>query len=325
MFERIVSFENLLQAWFEFRRGKRDRRDVQEFEFDLEDNLLQLHEELTSKTYCHSQYTQFYVTDPKLRRINKASVRDRVVHQAVFRILTLIFEPSFIYDSYSCRIAKGTHEAVNRLDHFVHIASGNNWRNIFALKLDIRKFFDSVDHEILLKLIERRISDPGTVELIKIILYSFPQGLPLGNVTSQLFANIYLNELDQFIKHKLKIRYYLRYCDDFVMLAQNQFCISVLVQQIKSFLVDQLKLNLHPNKIIIRTYRQGIDFLGYVVRPYARTLRTKTKKRMMRNISEKNLPSYLGVLQHCDGHAIRQKLMTLLSFSHASFGHYPRL
>jgi len=304
-----VNFENLLQAWFEFRKGKRGRKDVQEFEFNLEDNLTQLHEELIAKSYQHSQYTQFYVTDPKLRKISKAGVRDRVVHQAVFRVLTLIFESSFIFDSYSCRDDKGTHRAVDRLDHFAHRASGNNWRNIFALKLDIRKFFDSVDYEVLMKLLERRISDPGTPGLIKIILDSFPIGLPLGNVTSQLFANIYLNELDQFVKHQLKIKYYLRYCDDFVALFYSREDLQKYLAAVHEFLNHQLKLTLHPNKIIIRTYCQGIDFLGYVVRPYCRTLRTKTKRRILKNISEKNLASYLGVLQHCDGYAIGQRIL----------------
>ena len=311
LFERIASFKNLLHAWFEFRKGKRKRRDVQEFEFNLEDNLLQLHEELTAKSYLHSQYTQFYVTDPKLRRINKANVRDRVVHQAVFRILTLIFEPSFIFDSYSCRVDKGTHVAVSRLDHFAHLGSGNNWKNVFALKLDIRKFFDSVDHEILLRLIEHRVNDPETLWLVGLILDSFPVGLPLGNVTSQLFANIYLNELDQFVKHRLQIKYYLRYCDDFVALFNMQEDLQKYLTAVREFLQQKPKLTLHPSKIIIRTYRQGIDFLGYVVRPYCRTLRTKTKRRILKKVNQTNLQSYLGVLQHCDGYVIRQKLIRL--------------
>ena len=222
----------------------------------------------------------------------------------------MIIEPSFIFDSYSCRVEKGTHSAVNRLDHFTHLASGNNWKNIFALKLDIRKFFDSVDHAILLKLIEQKVSDPGTLWLIKLILDSFSAGLPLGNVTSQLFANIYLNELDQFVKHELKIKYYLRYCDDFVALFTTQQDLQKYLTAVKEFLQQELKLTLHPNKIIIRTYRQGIDFLGYVTRPYCRTLRTKTEKRMVKYVSEENLASYLGVLRHCDGYMIQQKLLS---------------
>ncbi|MEK7616277.1 MAG: reverse transcriptase domain-containing protein [Patescibacteria group bacterium] len=299
---------NLFLAWREFRRGKRQKPDVQAFEFDLEDNLFELHEQLVSKTYSHQPYESFFVTDPKLRHIHKATVRDRVLHQAVFHVLYPIFDHTFIYDSYSCRIGKGTHIAVNRLKEFCRKASCNNSRNIFALKCDIRKFFDSVDHEILIDLIKQSVVDPDVLWLIKLILDSFPKGLPLGNVTSQLFANIYLNELDQFAKHTLKAKYYLRYCDDFVLLNPDQSTLLV----IRNFLENNLKLQLHPNKIILRTYRQGIDFLGYVVRPYCRTLRTKTKKRIFKNISEKNLASYLGVLDHCDGYAIRQKLFDLV-------------
>ena len=197
-------------------------------------------------------------------------------------------------------------------EQFCRRASRSNHRTIFALKLDIRKFFDSVDHEILCKLIERKISDSDTLWLIKLILDSFPQGLPLGNVTSQLFANIYLNELDRFVKHQLKAKYYLRYCDDFILLNPDRPVQNEQLDKICSFLTEHLKLDLHPNKIITRTYRQGIDFLGYVVRPCVRTLRTKTRQRILKNISEKNLSSYLGVLDHCDGYKIRQKLLSLL-------------
>ena len=313
MFEQIVSFENLLQAWFEFRKGKRSRKDVQEFEFNLEDNLFELNEQLIAGTYRHDWYEAFFVTDPKLRHIHKATVRDRVLHQALFCVLYPIFDPEFIYDSYSCRIEKGTHRAVDRLEAFCRKASRNNTRNIFALKLDIRKFFDSVDHDVLLRFIERRVNDPETLRLIKLILDSFSRGLPLGNVTSQLFANIYLNELDQFAKHQLKIKYYLRYCDDFVALFESREDLQNYLGAVKEFLQQELKLELHPNKIIIRTYRQGIDFLGYVVRPYCRTLRTKTKERMIKNISKENLASYLGALQHCDGYMIQQKLFAQLT------------
>lgn len=275
-------------AWQEFRRGKNKKFDVQEFEFNLEDNLFKLHEDLKSGIWQHSHYTAFNVCDPKLRRIHKACVCDRVLHHAVFRILYSIFDKSFIFDSYSCRLDKGTHRAVSRLEGFCGQASQNNTRNAFVLKCDIKKFFDSVDQEILLGLINRKIKDERTISLIKIIIESFAtlsgKGLPLGNVTSQLFANIYLNELDQFIKHKLGIKFYLRYCDDFIVLNENKEYLETLVVLIDKFLYDNLKLNLHPDKIEIRKYYQGIDFLGYVILPYCRVLRTKTKRRMIKKI-----------------------------------------
>ncbi|MEK7565314.1 MAG: reverse transcriptase domain-containing protein, partial [Patescibacteria group bacterium] len=190
-------------AWREFKKGKRKRLDVQEFEFNLEDNLFQLHSELKNKKYKHGQYIPFYVTDPKLRHIHKAMVRDRVLHQAVFRVLYPIFDRNFIFYSYSCRINKGTHKAVTRLETFCRKLSQNNTRNIFALKCDIKKFFDSIDQAILINLIQVKVKDNNAMWLIDEIIKSFPQGLPLGNVTSQIFANIYLNELDQFVKHSL--------------------------------------------------------------------------------------------------------------------------
>ena len=300
-------------AWREFRRGKRKKREVQEFEFNLEDNLFELHQKLANKTYRHSNYTSFYVRDPKLRHIHKATVRDRILHHAVFRILYPTFDRSFIYDSYSCRLGKGTHRAMARLEKLAKRLSENYRRNIFALKCDIKKFFDSVDQSILFELIQKKIKDDGALWLINKIIKSFlkeqNKGLPLGNVTSQLFANIYLNEFDQFIKHKLKVKHYFRYTDDFIILHQDEDYLKGLLPTIAKFLREKLKLNLHPNKVTIKKLRQGIDFLGYVILPYHRVLRTKTKRRILRKVSENNLQSYLGVLKHCDGYKIKQSIM----------------
>lgn len=298
-------------AWKEFRRGKRAKPDVQLFERFLEDNLFELHNQLKSKTYQHSEYTSFYINDPKLRKIHKAEVLDRVIHHAVYRVLYPIFNKGFICDSYSCRIKKGTHKAVYRLERFTRKVSKNYKKPCFALKCDIKKFFVSVDQKILLKIIGRKIQDDNAVWLIKKIVQSFPGGLPLGNLTSQLFANIYLNELDQFIKHKLKLKFYLRYCDDFVILDSEPVHLNNLVDIISEFLENKLKLALHQDKIIIRKLGQGIDFLGYIILPHYRVLRTKTKRRMLKQINDKNLPSYLGLLKHSDSRKIRQKLFKI--------------
>lgn len=316
-------------AWREFRKGKKNKPDVQSFEFNLEDNLFELHQELRSKIYLHSHYTAFNVSDPKLRRIHKAIVKDRVLHHAIFRILYPIFDKSFIFDSYSCRIEKGTHRAVLRLEKFSRKLSWNNNKNIFALKCDIKKFFNSVDQEILLELIKKKVQDNNAIWLIERIIKSFKSGLPLGNVTSQLFANIYLNELDQFIKHELKLRYYLRYCDDFIVLGKNEEYLKSMVPVIDKFLGENLKLKLHPDKIIIRKYSRGIDFLGYVILPHYKALRTKTKKRMFKKIAKKHrdlennlisqksfnqsLQSYLGILKHCEGYKTRKRIKNLVS------------
>jgi RNA-directed DNA polymerase len=305
--------ENLFLAWDEFRRGKNKRKDVQKFNFNLEDNIFKLHQELKLKIYQHSYYTPFYIQDPKLRRIHKACVRDRVLHQAIFRILYPIFDKSFIYDSYSCRFNQGTHKAVRQLKNFCQKSSHNNHKIIFILKCDIKRFFDSINQNILLKIIKRRIKDNDAIWVIEKIVRSFENekgaGLPLGNVTSQLFANIYLNELDQFIKRKLKIKYYIRYCDDFAIISKNKKDLGRLIQSISQFLNNQLKLRLHPDKIIIRKYNQGIDFLGYINLPYCCILRTKTKNRIFKRINDKNIQSYLGVLSHCNAHELKNKLI----------------
>jgi len=307
------------------------KTDVQNFDLFLEDNIFNLYYQLINKTYRHSDYTSFYVKDPKLRHIHKACVRDRVLHHAVFRMLYPIFDNSFIFDSYSCRINKGTHRAVNRLNYFARKASKNNTKTIYILKLDIKKFFDSIDHNILLFLIKKKIKNEDVIWLIETIINSFStelsRGIPLGNITSQLFANIYLNELDYYIKHNLRIKYYIRYCDDFIIINNNKEYLEFLILEISKFLNNNLKLSLHPDKIIIKKYHQGIDFLGYVGFPYHRMLRTKTKRRMFKKINwrldqlkqnevsqesfNQTIQSYLGVLKHCNGYKLKEELSFL--------------
>ncbi|OGI25558.1 MAG: hypothetical protein A3J76_05765 [Candidatus Moranbacteria bacterium RBG_13_45_13] len=330
MFEKIVSLGNLFSAWREFSLGKMKKADVLEFKLNLEGNLFELRRELREKTYRHSHYTAFSVCDPKLRRIHKACVKDRVLHHAVFRILYPIFDKSFIFDSYSCRIGKGTHRAVVRLGKYCRKLSRNNTKNIFVLKCDVRKFFDSIDQDILLELIRKKICDKDVLRLIGEIIRSFELGLPLGNVTSQLFANIYLNRLDQFVKQELKEKYYLRYCDDFLILSKDEEHLEKLIYPIREFLKKKLGLDLHPDKIIIRKFRQGIDFLGYVVLPHHTVLRTKTKRRTLSRIKGKkflsredliseekfnqSLQSYLGILTHCKGYNIRKQIGKITGF-----------
>ena len=284
----------------------------------MEDNIFQLHDELVNGVYRHGAYTPFSVNDPKPRRIHKALVRDRLVHHAVFRILYPIFDKSFIFDSYSCRIRKGTHSAVRRMRLFTRKMSENNSQNLWVLKCDVRQFFDSVDHDILLSLIRHKISDVNALKLITIILESFHKtpgvGIPPGNVTSQLFANIYLNELDRFVKHKLHVRFYLRYCDDFFLVGYLPKILLSFKDRISEFPSRNLQIELHPYKISIRSYRQGIDMLGYVIRPHHTRLRTKTKKRMLKMVTIKNISSYLGMLKHCSGYTLERYMCKLVSF-----------
>ena len=313
----LITLENLFLAWQEFKKGKTKRKDVLEFEFNLEDNIFQLYQELRNKTYKHSKYTSFYIQDPKLRHIHKATIHDRIIHHLISKYLNQIYDKTFIFDSYSCRLNKGTHKAVNRLKKFSLKQSKNNKINFYCLKCDIKKFFDSIDHKILIGILKQKIKDKDISWLITEIINSFQKdrnkGIPLGNLTSQHFANIYLNELDQFIKHKLRAGYYIRYTDDFVILDKNKEFLEELIIPINNFLKNKLNLCLHPDKIIIRKYNQGIDFLGYVTLPYHRVLRTKTKRRMFKRVNHKNLQSYLGVLKHCNSYKLEKKLLKLLT------------
>ena len=320
IFEKLVSLENLFLAWERFKRGKTSKADVQKFELHLEDNLFSLREQLTNGAYRHDPYESFYVRDPKLRHIHKASVRDRVVHQAVMNVLEPVFERVFIFDSYASRKEKGTHRAVSRLRKFAWRLSRNNTRTVWVLQCDIKKFFDSVDHGILFRLLEKRIYDRGALRLCATIIQSFNgntgKGLPLGNVTSQLFANIYLNELDQFIKRKLRVKFYLRYADDFVLLNHDRAELESIIPLLGQFLRNELSLALHPQKVSIKTWHQGIDFLGYVSFPHHAILRTKTKRRMFTRIyaekSKEAFISYLGLTAHCRSRNVRLEMVRQL-------------
>ncbi|KKP32792.1 MAG: hypothetical protein A2312_02680 [Candidatus Staskawiczbacteria bacterium RIFOXYB2_FULL_32_9] len=311
--ENIISIENILEAWQEFSQGKRNRPDVQEFSFNLMSNIFSLHYDLVNHTYKHSQYQEFKINDPKPRTIHKATVRDRILHRAVYRILYSFFDKKFIADSYSCRNKKGTHKAIERFREFTNKVSKNNTKQCYILKCDIKKFFASVDQNILFKILEKYIDDKDTINLLKEIVYSFKLGgLPLGNLTSQLFANIYLNEFDQYIKHRLKVKHYIRYCDDFVIFSPNKYYLENLIPVIKDFLQNNLKLTLHPDKVSIKTIYSGVDYLGWINFKDHRILRSKTKIRMLNRIREgpklETINSYLGLLKWGNTHKIKLNL-----------------
>lgn len=310
-FEKIISVENLLLAWKEFLRGKRNKKDIQEFQLHFMDNILSLHQDLKNRTYMHGGYYAFKISDPKPRDIHKATVRDRLLHHAIYRILCPYFDPKFIHDSYSCRIEKGTHRAINRFRDFHRTVSKNNTKTCFVLKCDIRKFFANIDHQILKEILKKYIKDKDVLWLLSQVINSFnsiyaiaemKKGLPLGNLTSQLLVNIYMNEFDQFVKRELKIKYYIRYADDFVILSENKNELLLNLSYMRDYLKNKLKLNMHPNKVFIKTIASGVDFLGWVSFPKHRVLRTSTKRRMLKNIARnpklETIQSYLGMLKH---------------------------
>ena len=330
VFDDMTSPEALFNAWRQFRCGKTKRRDVQQFGRSLERNVFRLHRELQAKRYRHGEYDSFYVHDPKIRHIRKASVRDRLVHQAVSNVLTQIFEPRFIQHAYSSRIGKGTHRGINALRDMTRKVSRNFTRPAWALKCDVRKFYDTVDHEILLNLLRQVVRDESALWLIEEIVKSFHvegalgKGVPIGNLTSQIFTNVYLNELDMFVKHRLRVRFYLRYADDLAILSHRKCELQELLPELERFLLENLCLALHPQKIELRPLIQGIDFLGYVTLPHHRALRTKTKRRMLRRISARHeshscgeisgeslnqtFQSYLGVMSHANTYKLGQEV-----------------
>lgn len=330
IFQEITSVENLFSAWDSFHSGKKNKPDVLRFEWDLETNIFHLHRLLKAKSFEHGAYASFFIQDPKQRHIHKATVQDRILHHAIFNVLNPIFEPTFTANSFSCRVNKGTHKGVETVATMIRQISQNGTRPCFVLKCDIQKFFFRIDHLILLTILKRKIQDQDALWLLEKVIGSFStnpgeaKGLPIGNLTSQLFANIYMNEFDQYVKHVLKVEHYARYTDDFVILTENTEYLENLIPVFASFLNERLALNLHPKKTVIRKFNQGIDFLGYTIFPDHQLVRTKTKQRIFRKLKEKvyqfkaevineqrlsqSLQSYRGVLSHANTHELQERM-----------------
>ena len=292
---------------------------MQAVQYRLMDNVLALHHDLAAGTYRHGGYKAFRISDPKPRDIHKATVRDRLLHHALYRQLYPFFDRTFIADSYSCRKGKGTHRAMNRFRSFAAKVSRNHIRTCWVLKCDIKKFFASIDHQTLFDSLATYISDKRIAALVVEVVGSFqtheatPRGLPLGNLTSQLLVNVYMNEFDQYMEHELKARLYIRYADDFVILSAARPCLAALLPRIDDFLKVRLHLDLHPDKVSIQTCTSGVDFLGWVHFSDHLVLRTTTKRRMLRRVEfvEKDDPkvqSYIGILSHGNAWWLKQQI-----------------
>lgn len=308
LYDHISSFENLLRASRKARRGKRFRPQTARFELNLEKELLRLHRELKHQTYQHGGYRDFFVYDPKMRLISAAPYRDRVVHHALCQIIEPIFDRTFIYDSYACRQGKGVHRAVNRYTQFCR-------KNRYVLKCDIRKYFPSVDHEILLEAVTKKIKCPQTLWLVRQIIatrddksaaFYFPgddlftpftrcKGIAIGNLTSQFFANVYLNGFDHFVKETLGCRYYIRYVDDFVVFGNDKRELNEIKRQIVVFL-QSLRLKLHRNKCRVYRVAEGAAFLGYRIFPTHRLLKKDNTLKMRRRLKKMSAQYHAGQL-----------------------------
>ncbi len=286
-FQALHSYPNLELALKKARKGKTQKKYVLEFEQNVKENLLRLQQELMTQTYRPLLLQEFIIRDPKTRTINRSAFRDRIVHHALCNIIEPFFEKSFIYDSYANRKSKGAFKAIARYEYFLRIVSCNYSRPAFVLKADIKKYFENVSHNILLTILRKKIDDQQVVWLIKVILSNYKKeknevGMPLGNLTSQFFANVYLNELDQFVKHTLKAKYYLRYVDDFVILSDSINELNGDKDRITVFLDEQLRLQLHPAKSNIISSERGVDFLGMRVFPYHKLLKKKNLYKFKR-------------------------------------------
>jgi RNA-directed DNA polymerase len=291
MYNELCSYTNLLQAFKKAKKGKTKKHYVKTFQKQLKENLLNLQNELRFHTYQPKPLQTFILKDPKTRKISKSSFKDRIVHHALHTIIEPYFEKTFIHDSYANRKGKGTLKAIHRLNHFKRKVSKNNTKACFVLKADIKHYFPTIDHTILLYLIKKKVHDERVLWLISVILANHQttlqgKGMPLGNLTSQFFANIYLHELDFFIKYTLKAKHYIRYVDDFVILHKEKNKLQTYKTKINTFLKHHLQLQLHTTKTRILHIRQGIPFLGLRIYQNHQLIQKKNLRKLKKKLAK---------------------------------------
>jgi len=329
LYSHIYSINNLANAWRKARKGKTKKNYVIEFERNIRENLLKLNEELKNKTYRPELLKTFILRDPKTRKISESVFRDRIVHHALIRVIEPIFDKSFIYDCCANRKGKGNLFALERFGLFKRKVTNNLHSEAFCFKADIKHYFQEINHNTLIELIKRKIIDDEVILLIKRILFNGQNkegiGMPLGNLTSQFFANIYLNELDYFVKHKLKARYYIRYVDDFIILHNSKEQLEEWKIKIDEFLREKLSLELHPEKSKIISLSCGIDFVGFRNFYYHKLLRKRNICRMFikieqyknnRTSKEKILKIFQGwnaYAKWADSYKLRENIKILLN------------
>ncbi len=317
LFERVVEFGNLYLAFLGASAGRRHRPAVPEFEHDLETRLWQMRREVQAGTYRWGAYRRFFINDPKRRAIRAAPFRDRVLHHAIFNVLDPVFSRGFIADTYACIPGRGTHAAVRRYRRFVRARRGVG----YVLQCDIKGCFASVDHAVLLGLLARRVGDARLLALLASLIEHGAEtpgkGMPIGNLTSQIFANLYLDPLDHFVKETLRVRHYLRYMDDFVLLLDARDEARVRLARIEEFLHARLRLSLNPRRVVIAPLSSPRDFLGYVHFAGGRTrVRRRSVRRLWRRLAvleegveagritwasaRASVASWLGLAKHAD-------------------------
>jgi len=341
----VFSFQNLLKAYYQCRRRKRKTINAAKFELNFESRLLKLEQELKNKTYRPGRSICFVIIDPKPREVFAADFCDRIVHHLLIGCLEPFWEKKFIHHSYSCRKKKGAHLAIKDLKKFTRIASANFSKPAYYLQVDIAGFFMSLKKDILFKMLAKHLKNPqmlwlaeqiinydptknyyykGDPKLHNLIppnksLFKVPagQGLPIGNLTSQFFANVYLNELDRFIKHELKIKYYLRYVDDLLIIHENPAQLKYWRKQINQFLNDKLKLELHPQKTILQSIYKGINFVGFIVKPRHTLIRRRIVGNLKRKLWQFN---HSAIPQNNE--VFTERLQKILAVVNSYFGQF---
>jgi len=358
-----IELEELFQAYFDCRKNKRNTANALAFEIDYEHNVVQLCEEINNGTYEIGRSIAFIVDKPVKREIFAADFRDRVVHHLVIGKLNHLFEKQFIFDSYSCRVGKGTHFGIQRIDKFIRKCSENYTKDCYILKLDLQGFFMSINKNILFSKLEQFITEKYLqpdkeliLKLCKQIVYNDPTknciikghkndwnnlpqtkslfhsksdcGLPIGNLTSQVFANFYMDSFDHFVKHDLKIKYYGRYVDDFVIVHEDKDYLKGLIPNLSKFLQSELQVTIHPNKIYLQHYSKGVKFLGIVILPNRIYIANRTKGNFYNAIELQNqiarehkptkeeqkafqscMNSYLGIMKHYKSYKLRKEFI----------------
>ena len=347
LFDTVSEWDNLWSAFHLAARGKRRKGSAAAFEQQVADRLVAVQDELRGKTYRPGAYRHFFIHEPKRRKISAAPFRDRVVHHALCRVIEPIFERSFIHDSYACRPGKGTHSAVARFTEFAR-------RYRYVFKTDIRKYFPSIDHDILFERISRKIKCLDTLWLIRLIIdTSNPQeeilqyypgddlfaplerrrGIPIGNLTSQFFANIYLDGLDHYTKEDLQCRSYIRYVDDITAFGDDKQKLWKIGKAMGEYL-STLRLTMHPDKTIVVPVSQGVDYLGYRVFPDRRRLRKDNVVRFRRRMQKmqndyrtgqitlkdvnSSIQSWIGHAKHADTYKLREKIFAGIIFTNSA-------
>ena len=330
LFNNKLTFKKLLEAHERASIGKKYRKEIILFEMDLETNLIKILLDLKKNKYKFDKYRQFTIYEPKERIIKSLPYKDRVVHQwYINEFIKPFFYLRFIKDSYACIDNKGTHNAVKKVQRYMKNMN-NKYKDYYVLKCDIKKFFYSINKELLLNILNKNISDKKLLELTKNILYTEDKkGIPIGNYTSQFFANIYLNELDHYIKEELNIKYYVRYMDDFILLVPNKKIAKELNSKIKEFV--EIKLDLELNrKTKYFPSKFGIDFCGYKIFETHILLRKRFKRKIKKNIvlwnylyyndrlnfnkMNMSLNSYIAHMNHCNSYNFKKEVFKKIEF-----------